>query len=310
MKHAGMLVCLLAAGVMLFLLSGCVTANPLATYYRTNGINPEVAAVIFEPPSPSPRIIATSDFNTDGKQMLMEGFLPIGSAEFTWSNSPTDAQIIKKAQEVAADVVLFNSKYDHTETGVRTMLGVIPGSSSTTTSSGSANAFGSGSYSASAYGSNGAYAYGSGTYSGSAYGSYYGATTTTTDPQFYTYNVPYSAQVYYYGMVFYRRAKPPILGAHNVVLDEQTRKNLGRNTGALVTAVVNNTPAFRANLMPGDVIIQVGQYQVNSPDDLGMALNELADMQTEVIFIRNGQEQRVPVKLNPKPLMPPPPTAE
>lgn len=302
MKRVLVLAYLLLAVVLSFSFSGCVTASPMNSFYKSNGTSPEIAAIVFELPSQNPRVFSTSDFAADGKRMLKEGFLPIGSADFTWSGSPTEAQIIKKAREVGADVVLYKSKYDHTETGVRPALGVIPGTTSTTTSSGTANAYGSGSYSASAYGSNGVYAYGSGTYSGSAYGSYQGSTTTTTDPQFYTYNVPYSAQVNSYGMAFYRHAKPPILGAHNVVLDEQAQKALGRNTGALVTVVVNNSPAFLSNLMPGDVITQVGQYQVTSPDALGAALGQLADSPTTVTFIRNNVEQAVAVKLNPIPV--------
>ncbi len=264
-----------------------------------------MAAVIFEPVSPNPRVISTSDFAEDGKRMLKEGYLAIGSAEFTWSGSPTDAQIIKKAREVGADVVVYKSKYDHTEKGVQQMLGVIPGTTYTTTSSGYANAYGTGNYTTQAYGSNGTYAYGTGSYSGSAYGSYHETSTATTDPQFYTYSVPYTAHVYYYGMVFYRRTKPPILGAHNTVLDEETQKVLGRNTGALVTVVVNNSPAFLANLMPGDVIIQMGIYEVTSPDTLSAALAQLADSHTTVTLLRNGIENSVSIKLNPIPIATP-----
>jgi S1-C subfamily serine protease len=55
--------------------------------------------------------------------------------------------------------------------------------------------------------------------------------------------------------------------------------------------------------MPGDVIIQIGQYPVNSPDDLGAALGALAGTQTTLTFIRNSIEQVVIVKLNPIPLV-------
>lgn len=302
MKRHFAIASLLPAVYCFITLAGCATSNPINSYYVSYvpDVTPEVAELILEPPSKSPRVISSSNFVDDIISLRKEGYIAIGASEFTWSRVPTEAQILKKASEVRADMVLYSSKYDHTETGVTTALGVIPGTSSTTTTSGHASAYGSGSYSASAYGSGG-YAYGTGSYSGSAHGSYYGSTTTTTDPQLYTYNVPYTAHVYYYGIVFFRKAKPPILGAHNVVLDDETRKSLGRNTGAKVTVVVNNSPAFVSNIMPNDVITQIGQYAVNSPDDLGAALGALAGTNTSLTYIRGGTEYTVGVKLNPMP---------
>ncbi len=290
------LVCLVAFA------AGCATSNPVANFYqdRTIGATPEQLAAFFEPSSTTPRVMVTEDYDGDLLRLGEQGYWVVGISNFTWSGMPTQQQLSKKALEVGADIVLYNSEYSHTEEGVRPVLGVVPGSSTTVSSSGSANLNAYGSASASAYGSGG-YAYGTGSYTGHGYGNYYETSTISTPPQFYTYYVPYSARVNQFQVAFLRRGKRPILGIRGMPIPEEMRAALQRNTGVFVWLVQNSTPAFRANLLAGDVIVGIGDRGVSSPEDLSQVLFTHAGQPVDIRFIRNGQEMSVSATLNPLP---------
>jgi hypothetical protein len=51
-------------------------------------------------------------------------------------------------------------------------------------------------------------------------------------------------------------------GANLVDLDEQTRQQYRRNTGAFVHIVYVNTPAFYANIIRGDIIISINDNEI------------------------------------------------
>jgi serine protease Do len=55
------------------------------------------------------------------------------------------------------------------------------------------------------------------------------------------------------------------------------RYRVQTDNGLIITAVTNGTPAAAAGLRPGDVIIQLGPYRVNSLDDLGALLQRFPD---------------------------------
>lgn len=276
--------------IVAFGILGCATTNPVHDYYTdyTSELAPETLEVMLEPSASNPKVRITSDFATDVKQLLQDGYVLIGGAAFSWSNSPSEEKLSAKALEVGADVVVFNSTYSHMETGVKPIVGVTPGSTSTTTSSGYASVHGTANYTASAYGSGG-YVYGSGSATASAYGSYSGYSTTTTDPQFYTYYVPYQQQVNSYQIGFFRKSKPPVFGVYALALDDETRQQIQRNTGALVSLVVNSSPAFSSNILEGDIITRIGDYAVELPDDIQHLANRYAASTAAVELIRDGK---------------------
>jgi serine protease Do len=67
--------------------------------------------------------------------------------------------------------------------------------------------------------------------------------------------------------------------------------------GVLVTNVEQGSPAFRAGLQRGDVILQVNRRPVTSPGDASRQLGQVADGSTAFLLIlRNGQETFVTVR--------------
>jgi putative serine protease PepD len=76
---------------------------------------------------------------------------------------------------------------------------------------------------------------------------------------------------------------------------------LGR-AGAVIDNVVEGSPAARAGLRVGDLVVKVGGQQVQSSEDLAAQIRLIAPGQTAAIHvIRDGREQTISVKLGQRP---------
>ncbi|MFN3888958.1 MAG: Do family serine endopeptidase [Beijerinckiaceae bacterium] len=74
--------------------------------------------------------------------------------------------------------------------------------------------------------------------------------------------------------------------------------NLRDNKGALVAETQQNTPAAKAGLRSGDVIVSVDGQRVESPRELSRRIAALGPRRkTEIGFLRDGREQNVTVQL-------------
>jgi membrane-associated protease RseP (regulator of RpoE activity) len=65
----------------------------------------------------------------------------------------------------------------------------------------------------------------------------------------------------------------------------------GQREGALVIDVAPETPAARAGLRPGDVIVRAGGEEVSDPEDVRRALNRAEEGQVALEVIRQGRRQ-------------------
>jgi len=263
------------------LLSGCAT-NPFGQFYQsyTNGMPATVQQRLL-PSAPQPQIISAAPQNhkDEGRRLEERGFICIGFSGFV-GGAPTQSQLIEQAKKVGADVVIHTSAYSHTEQGVRPLFTYQPGQTYTTTHYGTANA--------NVYGSGG-YAYGSGTYSGTS--------TTTTPGTLQTDYIPYQRQVYQHGASYWRRMKPGIFGARFFPIPENLRSALQRNTGAFVEVVMQDSPEFRANIMRGDVVIQLADKPIATVQDFIELLPSYAGQKVAVRVIRGTETIDVDVQL-------------
>jgi len=58
--------------------------------------------------------------------------------------------------------------------------------------------------------------------------------------------------------------------------------------GVVVTKVKSNSTAFKAGIMPGDVIIQIEDYEINSLNDVNKALKKYKNQYKRIYFSRYG----------------------
>ncbi|MEN8128231.1 MAG: Do family serine endopeptidase [Planctomycetota bacterium] len=76
---------------------------------------------------------------------------------------------------------------------------------------------------------------------------------------------------------------------------------LENNKGALVTSVVEDSPADKAGLEKDDVIIKIGDKKVEDTQDVFNIIGFTApDTKVEFVIIRNGKEKKVTVKVGSK----------
>jgi hypothetical protein len=264
-------------------LTGCAT-NPFAQYYQgyTNQMPASLQRRLLAPSS-TPQIVTTSAqrYAEEARRLEEEGYAILGSTSF-WGFNPTHEQIREQAKKVGADVAIWASDYSHTEQGVRPIFTYLPGETYTTTHYGSATA--------DVYGTAG---------HASGYGTYSGTSTTTTPGSIDTGYVPYQRRIYNHGASFWRRTKPAVFGATLGPIPEDLRAILQRNTGAYVKLVMLDGPAFRANIMRGDIVIQLADKPVNSFQELLDVLPSFAGKKVSLKLLRGGQTLDIEVQLNP-----------
>lgn len=263
-------------------LTGCAT-NPVAQFYQDYTKQMPVALQQkLLPTTGDPRVIgiAETQHKKERHNLEDEGYILVGVVAIQ-GPAITQGQLIEQAKKAGAGVILYSSEFDGTQQGVRPIVTYQPGQTYTTSEFGTVNA--------NAYGSGG-YASGFGTYSGSA--------TTTSSGTLNTQYVPYQYNTYRTVASFWRQLKPQIFGAGFNTIPEDLRTALQRNTGAYVNVVIQDSPAFKANILEGDIIIQIADKPVTSAQECSDFLSMYAGQKVSFKLIRNGQTLDVDVQLN------------
>jgi S1-C subfamily serine protease len=94
------------------------------------------------------------------------------------------------------------------------------------------------------------------------------------------------------------------LGVQPTELTPQIAEQLdvGVDEGVLIQSIVPNSPAERAGLQPGDVIVDIGGRPTREVTDLFAALRQYgAGDEVDVRVVSGGREQTVRVRLSPRP---------
>ena len=270
---------------LLIFVTGCAT-NYFTRFYRdlTANIPPAELSKGLMPYSGTSKIFTTNDLKRDRDDLLRRGYVAIGESSFQGAGRVTPEMLQQQAKNIGADVVLYLSQYQGAQQTAMPFIQYNPGQTSTTYSSGTVNA--------NAYGSGG-YAHGSATYSGTS--------NTTTSGTYSTTQVPITLQHYAHDAIFWRKIKPPILGLRGINLPDEIRTSLQRNTGVLVQIVIDDSPAFRANILPGDIITEINGNAINSQQDLSAKLPQFSGKKCDILILRDGKPITISVQMNTRP---------
>jgi len=214
------------------------------------------------------RISSSSDPDADGRDLFGQGFVMVGYLGVTAEVAPMDL-IRQRASELGAARVLVNTRSAESVTELRQVTSRSSASVATSTAFVSAT---SGSHSA----------YGSGT------GISFIPGRASTE------FVPFEKRQYDVQAAFWRKRAPNRLGAYFEPIPPTLRQAFQRNTGALVIAIEDESPAFYANILPGDVIISVDNQDLLSADQLLMLLEQSHGI-SSVSVLRNGSEVAIDV---------------
>ena len=90
----------------------------------------------------------------------------------------------------------------------------------------------------------------------------------------------------------------PRLGVELRDLTIEERQQIERNKGAYVTNVLEDLPAFEANIIPGDILIEVNGLEVKNTEQAIVLINAAeAGKDLIITVIRKGTEREITVKL-------------
>lgn len=211
-----------------------------------------------------------------GRRLIEDGFIMLGYSSFNGRQEGVEA-IKNEAKRLGAEIAIAESQFSHTVSGAVPITSYSP---QTVRTSGTV------------YTSSGNWA----TYSGTA---------TGTSSQ--TNYVPYSVARYDQSTSFWTRtARPRILGAVPAEMTAEDRQKVGVNQGVRVVACVRDSPAWRANVLPGDFILAVDSQPLGSLKELTDRLVSRAGQRATLLIMRGSERKELSVDLNPNPMKPQP----
>jgi hypothetical protein len=249
-------------------LTSACASNPYTQFYQGTPnarLRPDYQA------SASPlQIFSSSDFNRDVLELMRRGYGLVGQSSFNIGmNLVSESQLRKQSEAVGAHIVLVAARYTNTVSGAVPLT--IP-KTATTTSNGIATVSGAG---------------GTATIVGSS-------SSITQSTQ--TVILPYSVARGDIAALFFVRVKPR-LGVSVVPLDDSTRLRLQSNFGVVVQVVIEGSPAFEAEILPGDILLQIGSDRVRSVEHFSELLDRYQGRVVELVVDRRGREVRKTLRI-------------
>ena len=263
--------------VILITLTGCIS-NKYSSNYSNANLHPVDKFILHE--TSEPKIIYSSDFISSLDEAFEAGYGLLGESAFAQreGNLRSDSarqQIIEQANKIGASLVICREKY------LDTLHGNI------TTSSPVQNT----SY-----------------HSGNIGGTNYSGTSTSYGTK--TTSIPYSVNYSNYQTLFLARLVKgfPSMGLFFRSLTREDKIKYGRNQGVVVTIVVQDSPAWNADILPEDVLVAFDGNNVvdfKSQTDTRMKLDAIQDLIDEdfvwnekasLIVLRKGKMFRVPIE--------------
>ena len=106
----------------------------------------------------------------------------------------------------------------------------------------------------------------------------------------FTYVAPMSVRRYDQVALFFRKAPRKGIGIYPRPLTDEEKVQLGTNKGVVVLSVVNGSPAFAADVLPGDIVTLLGGRPVYDPDSMRSALEAAAGVPATLTLHRGGEK--------------------
>ena len=252
------------------LLTAC--ASGYSQFYTAiPGATPEIIAQRRASPPPAVPLVEHSPVVPNADQYARLGYTAIGYSSFNSGRNESEKNAIAQGQKVGADlVVIVNPTYTGS---VTSQLPITTPTTSTSYTTGSATAYGPGGPVTA-----------------------YGNATTTTYGSKTTY-VPMTVNRYDFGAVYFVKITYAF-GANWRDLTNEERASLQSNSGVYITAVVNDTPAFRSDVLAGDIITKIDGQPVYGQQAATDALSKKHGQTVTLTIFRNGQFIEKSVTLN------------
>jgi membrane-associated protease RseP (regulator of RpoE activity) len=239
-------------------LAGC--ANPFHDFYHQAPSVPDARMLPGAIPATGPvEVYTTTDMQKDVRAAQRRGYAVVGQSTFNSGGRGVSGDNLRKqAQDVGAQMVLISSSYTNTVNGAMPL--VTPTSSTTFVSS---------SY-------------------GSATATTYGTTTTM---------VPFSVRRSDYTAVYFVRRKS-LLGVYMRPANDEERQKLQSNSPLIVDIVIDNSPAFTADILPGDAVTSFAGQAPGTVPDLLQRIAAFQGQEVDIALVRGDQRLTKRVRLD------------
>lgn len=250
--------------LMLLLLTGCT--NPFAKFYQDSSGGLDVSnSPLVVLPAGEPRIFSGTNPGVDRQRMLEEGYGLLGFSSFDARHADaTDA--LSHAKAVHAELVLLYASVQATNSGRAPLVPLDAPASSETTS-------------------------------GSASGGLESASKAVNPAADDTQNktAPETA-VHYYASYWIKRS-PPIFGAQVRDISPELRQSVSGKKGVVVSAVVRNSPAARADIHTADILQKIGDTDLYTAKAFPGVLEKFAGQKVAIELLRGADALRKEVQL-------------
>lgn len=102
-----------------------------------------------------------------------------------------------------------------------------------------------------------------------------------------------SEQTYTYFASYWAKLMPPVFGAHLKVPED-----VDTDPGLAVMVVMADSPAAKAGLQKDDILLSIGDVEVNNIEALASAIKQYAGKTVKVVYTRNRQWTEASISLN------------
>lgn len=125
-----------------------------------------------------------------------------------------------------------------------------------------------------------------------AYGGNLGTITTRTMTP-----IPVQRTTYSNWATFWRKGPKPIFGGLVMPLPDEAKREAETNRGVYVFAIVKGSPAYKHDVVVGDVITEVNGSEIDGPDALWDALYPQEGKDVILSVIRKGKPKEIKLTL-------------
>ena len=260
-----------AAITLVLGLFGCT--NNFARFYQGPSDARQIPGydLSYTPRSDSIPVYSSSDIKTDMLKLMSQGFFPIGESAFYGPDTQVSgAQLQQQGRSIGAHAILFYSSYRDTISGAVPL--VVPNNSVSYTNE-TATAYGSGGY-ATGY--------------GNSVTNTYGSTTVM---------MPFSQSRSNFDAVYFVKVHSR-LGIYVQPLSDSERQELGTNLALRIIVVVQDSPAFLADILPGDYLLSINEEVTASQESANQLITKYQGQDVTIHLLRNGKKITKNVHLN------------
>ena len=99
---------------------------------------------------------------------------------------------------------------------------------------------------------------------------------------------------------YWAKLPQPIFGVHVIKLVKKNSdtKEKQQEPGLKVIAVIKDSPAFKAGMEKGDVVLQLNDLNVDSPEDFSKVVQKNQGTKVKIKYIRDDEEKIATAELN------------